>query len=73
MAQLVWRKSTFSEPGSDTCVELARDTSGTVHLRESDAPGTVATAAPSAVVALLDGIKGGMPPSLRRRPGHCAS
>jgi hypothetical protein len=72
MAQLVWRKSTFSEPGSDTCVELALAPTGTVHLRESDAPGTVANASPSALAALLDGIKGGMPASLHRRPGHRA-
>ncbi|MER5223487.1 DUF397 domain-containing protein [Streptomyces flaveus] len=62
MAQLVWRKSTFSEPGSDTCVELALDPTGTVHLRESDAPGVVANAAPSAVAALLVGIKSGAVP-----------
>ncbi|WUO29512.1 DUF397 domain-containing protein [Streptomyces sp. NBC_00286] len=72
MAQLVWRKSTFSEPGSDTCVELALAPTGTVHLRESEAPGAVANAAPSAVAALLDGIKGGMLPSLQRRPSHRA-
>ncbi|WP_411150265.1 DUF397 domain-containing protein [Streptomyces sp. A30] len=59
MSQLAWKKSTFSEPGSDTCVEVALDDTGTVHLRESDTPGTVLASAPSALAALLDGIKGG--------------
>ncbi len=56
MSELKWQKSSFSEGGAANCVELALDPTGTVHLRESDAPATVATAAPSALVALLDGL-----------------
>lgn len=63
MTGLRWQKSTFSEGGADTCVELARDDTGTVHLRESDTPGIALTSAPSALAALLDGIKSGAPAS----------
>lgn len=59
MTGLRWQKSTYSEGGADTCVEVARDDTGTVHLRESDTPGTVLASAPTALAALLDGIKGG--------------
>ncbi|MEV0635211.1 DUF397 domain-containing protein [Streptomyces sp. NPDC050619] len=59
MSQLAWQKSTFSEPGSDTCVEVALDDTRTAHLRESDTPGTTLTSTPSALAALFDGIKGG--------------
>ncbi|MFD6997519.1 DUF397 domain-containing protein [Streptomyces mirabilis] len=57
MTQLAWQKSTFSEPGSDTCVEIALDETGTPRLRESASPGTVVTASPSALAALLDRVK----------------
>jgi hypothetical protein len=59
MSELRWQKSSFSEGGAANCVEVARDDTGTVHLRESDTPGTVLASAPSALAALLDGIKGG--------------
>ncbi|MPY53428.1 DUF397 domain-containing protein [Streptomyces acidicola] len=57
MSQLTWQKSSFSEPGGDTCVEVALDRIG-LRLRESVTPGTVATLAPSALVALVDWAKG---------------
>lgn len=60
MSQLVWQKSTFSEPGSDTCVEVALDRTGTPHLRESDTPGAVITASPYALAALLGRVKSGL-------------
>ncbi|MEV6593353.1 DUF397 domain-containing protein [Streptomyces acidicola] len=58
MSQLAWQKSSFSEPGGDTCVEVALDRIGILRLRESVTPGAVATLAPSALVALVDWAKG---------------
>ncbi|MBO7939294.1 DUF397 domain-containing protein [Streptomyces sp. S9] len=56
---LRWQKSTFSDGGEgDTCVELAVSPT-TLHLRESDTPGTVLTTTPSALVGLLKGIRTG--------------
>jgi hypothetical protein len=57
MSQLVWQKSTFSGGASGNCVEVAADSAGTIHLRESDAPATVATTTPPALRALLATIK----------------
>lgn len=64
MTGLRWQKSTYSEGGSDTCVEVALAPVGAVHLRESDVPNTTMTAAPSALAALIDGIKAVQPGSL---------
>ncbi|MFI1730781.1 DUF397 domain-containing protein [Streptomyces acidicola] len=57
MTGLRWQKSTYSEGGADTCVEVAREQTGTVRLRESVTPSTVATVAPYALVALIDWAK----------------
>ncbi|MCX4905684.1 DUF397 domain-containing protein [Streptomyces sp. NBC_00878] len=57
MTGLRWQKSTYSEGGADTCVEVALDPTGTPHLRESDTPGTVIATAPSALAALLDRVR----------------
>ncbi|MGO4751324.1 DUF397 domain-containing protein [Streptomyces sp. 2MCAF27] len=59
MSQLTWRKSSFSEGHTDTCVEIAADSTGTPHLRESDDPHTVITTTPTALRALLRTIKTG--------------
>ncbi|KOG91069.1 DUF397 domain-containing protein [Streptomyces varsoviensis] len=59
MSQLTWQKSSFSEPGSDTCVEVATDLSGGAHLRESDAPTQVIATTPAALRALLRAVKAG--------------
>ena len=54
---LHWQKSTFSGGGEgNTCVELAT-TPTTLHLRESDTPATLLTTTPTALAALLDGIR----------------
>ncbi|MER5469585.1 DUF397 domain-containing protein [Streptomyces sp. NPDC002685] len=54
-----WQKSSYSGPGDgDSCVELAA-TPATLHLRESDDPGTVLTTAPSSVGHLLQAIRTG--------------
>ncbi|MCX4738657.1 DUF397 domain-containing protein [Streptomyces antibioticus] len=56
---LRWQKSTFSDGGEgNTCVELAVSPA-TLHLRESDTPGTVLTTTPSALAGLLEGIRTG--------------
>jgi hypothetical protein len=57
MSQLVWQKSSYSTGRNHECVEVAADAAGTIHLRESDAPTTVATTTPPALRALLTAIK----------------
>jgi hypothetical protein len=57
MSQLRWRKSSFSEGHTDTCVEIAADSAGMPHLRESDHPHTVIATTPAALRALLRTIK----------------
>ncbi|GAA3823324.1 DUF397 domain-containing protein [Streptomyces phyllanthi] len=59
MSQLAWQKSSFSEPGGDTCVELASDPAGRAHLRESDEPGTVVETTATALGALLRAVRDG--------------
>ncbi|WP_086859325.1 DUF397 domain-containing protein [Streptomyces milbemycinicus] len=58
-SQLTWRKSSFSEGHTDTCVEIAADSAGMPHLRESDDPHTVITTTPTTLRALLRTIKTG--------------
>ncbi|MCI3930734.1 DUF397 domain-containing protein [Streptomyces sp. AN091965] len=54
-----WQKSSFSDGGDgDHCVEVA-STHGALHLRESDAPGTVLTTTPAALARLLDRLREG--------------
>jgi hypothetical protein len=55
--QLAWQKSSFSEPGGDTCVELATAPTGRVHLRESEEPGTVVETTATALGALLRAVR----------------
>ncbi|ARF57227.1 DUF397 domain-containing protein [Streptomyces gilvosporeus] len=59
MSQLIWQKSSFSEPGSDQCVEVAVCPSGTCHLRESDAPASVMTTTPAILRDLVQAVKAG--------------
>ncbi|MFD4996411.1 MULTISPECIES: DUF397 domain-containing protein [Streptomyces] len=59
MNQLRWRKSSFSEPGSDTCVEIAGSSTSGPHLRESTDPATVITTTRPALRALLVAVKRG--------------
>ncbi|MFF3938881.1 DUF397 domain-containing protein [Streptomyces phaeofaciens] len=66
---LRWQKSSFSDGGEgDTCVELAASPTPTLHLRESDTPGTALTATPAALAHLLEGIRGGSLPAGRTAP-----
>ncbi|MFG2370824.1 DUF397 domain-containing protein [Streptomyces sp. NPDC048504] len=52
-----WQKSSFSGSGDgNACLELAT-TPTAFHLRESDAPTTHLTTTPTALAALLDGIR----------------
>ncbi|MFG2783444.1 DUF397 domain-containing protein [Streptomyces prunicolor] len=54
-----WQKSSFSGGGDgNACLELAT-TPATFHLRESDAPTTHLTTTPTALAALLHGIRSG--------------
>lgn len=59
MSSLAWRKSSFSEPGSDTCVEIAGSSTSGPHLRESTDPATVITTTRPALRALLASVKAG--------------
>jgi len=58
-ARIAWQKSSFSggTPNND-CVELGASPTA-VHLRESDAPGTVITPHPTALRALIRGVQAG--------------
>ncbi|WP_327403437.1 DUF397 domain-containing protein [Streptomyces sp. NBC_01288] len=56
-----WQKSSFSGSGDgNACLELAT-TPSAFHLRESDTPTTHLTTTPTALAALLDGIRSGTP------------
>jgi hypothetical protein len=57
MSQPHWQKSTYSGGPNGNCVEVAADPAGTIHLRESDTPATVATTTAPALRALLATIK----------------
>ncbi|MEU7042673.1 DUF397 domain-containing protein [Streptomyces varsoviensis] len=59
MPRLSWQKSSFSSgDGNTTCVEVAARGTGSVHLRESDAPRTVLSTSKPAMRALLGWVKG---------------
>ena len=52
-----WQKSSFSGSGDgNNCIELAT-TPTTLHLRESETPATLLTTTPTALAALLHGIR----------------
>ncbi|WP_262064083.1 DUF397 domain-containing protein [Streptomyces sp. STR69] len=54
-----WQKSSFSGSGDgNNCIELAT-TPTTLHLRESDTPAAALTTTPTALAALLHGIRSG--------------
>ncbi|AGP55235.1 DUF397 domain-containing protein [Streptomyces rapamycinicus] len=59
MSSLPWRKSSFSTGDAPNCVELAADSVGTPHLRESDDPGVVISTTPAALRAFLRAAKAG--------------
>jgi hypothetical protein len=56
MPDLAWQKSTYSAEAAN-CVHAAAHPTGTVHLRESDAPETVLTTSPVALHALIRALK----------------
>jgi len=59
VSHLAWQKSSFSEPGADTCVELATDPTGRTHLRESEDPATIVETSATALGALLRAVRVG--------------
>ncbi|MBA6441029.1 MULTISPECIES: DUF397 domain-containing protein [Streptomyces] len=59
MSPLQWRKSSFSTGDAANCVELAADSVGTPHLRESDDPEVVISTTPAALRAFLRAAKAG--------------
>ncbi|MFJ9720814.1 DUF397 domain-containing protein [Streptomyces sp. NPDC101213] len=56
MPELTWQKSTYSAEAAN-CLHVAASPSGTVHLRESDAPDTVLTTTTPGLHALISGLK----------------
>lgn len=59
-ADAVWRKSTYSGSGNDTCVEVSASVAGVVAVRDSvDPDGPVLGFAPSAWRAFTARIKDG--------------
>ncbi|MFE0134768.1 DUF397 domain-containing protein [Streptomyces sp. NPDC059037] len=57
MPELTWQKSSFSGGPQGECLHLACGPGGTIHLRESDTPHEVLTAAPAQLTALLIHLK----------------
>jgi hypothetical protein len=61
VCDLEWQKSSFSGDVHQECIELAAPphahTPTRIHLRESDDPGTVLTATPAAIRALLSLVR----------------
>jgi hypothetical protein len=56
----VWRKSSRSDNGGASCVEVAKNLSGVVGVRDSkDRSGPALTFTPEQWVAFVDGVKGG--------------
>ncbi|MEU9184820.1 DUF397 domain-containing protein [Streptomyces sp. NPDC048484] len=54
---LHWQKSSFSGGADDTdCLEIAAAPT-TLHLRESDTPGTLLSPTPAALQALLTAVR----------------
>jgi hypothetical protein len=58
MSELVWQKSSFSEGGADTCVELAVGPLGEVWLREGTDPHIALATTPARLRAFLGAIRG---------------
>ncbi|MFF4601690.1 DUF397 domain-containing protein [Streptomyces sp. NPDC001339] len=59
MSQLRWQKSSFSEAGSDTCVEVAADTAGELYVRDSKRPEMVISTSRPALRAFIRAVKVG--------------
>jgi hypothetical protein len=60
LTDAVWRKSTRSGNGGNSCVEVARNIPGVVGIRDSkDRGGPVLTVAPEAWTAFIRGVKDG--------------
>jgi hypothetical protein len=56
----VWRKSSRSDNGGNSCVEVAKNLSEVVGVRDSkDRSGPALTFAPEAWAAFVDGVKAG--------------
>ncbi|GAA2621279.1 DUF397 domain-containing protein [Paractinoplanes durhamensis] len=56
----VWRKSTRSGNGGNSCVEVAKNLPGIIGMRDSkDRPGPALTFEPETWRAFVDGIKAG--------------
>ncbi|MCC3779800.1 DUF397 domain-containing protein [Streptomyces sp. UNOB3_S3] len=62
MADLSWRKSSFSTGANNDCVEIAPAPGGLIRLRESDDPARVVTTTPTVWAALLVALKAGRVP-----------
>ncbi|MFF2367715.1 DUF397 domain-containing protein [Streptomyces sp. NPDC058122] len=56
MPELTWQKSTHSQEAS-SCVYLATTPTGTIFLRESDAPETVLATGPRQLAALISALR----------------
>ncbi|MFE2535054.1 DUF397 domain-containing protein [Streptomyces sp. NPDC059371] len=56
MPELNWQKSTHSQEAS-SCVYLATTPTGTILLRESDAPETVLATGPRQLAALISALR----------------
>jgi hypothetical protein len=58
LTSAIWRKSTRSTNGGATCVEVADNLSGVVHIRDSkDRQGPILTFGPEAWRAFVGAVK----------------
>ena len=56
MPELNWQKSTYSQEAS-ACVYVATTPTGTILLRESDAPETILTTGPLQLATLIAALR----------------
>ncbi|MFE1797887.1 MULTISPECIES: DUF397 domain-containing protein [unclassified Streptomyces] len=60
MPELTWQKSSHSAQAAN-CVHVAATPAGTVHLRESDDPGTTLITTPARLGELIRALKAQRP------------
>lgn len=68
MPILRWQKSSYSQEAS-SCIYVAAAPTGTIHVRESEAPETILTTTPDRLLPLISHIKTGAfsPPTNARK------
>ncbi|MET9297600.1 DUF397 domain-containing protein [Streptomyces sp. NPDC003077] len=55
----MWQKSSFSEGGTEACVEISAGPAGTSYLRESDAPTEIIATDSAVLLSLMRVVREG--------------